>query len=508
MGRPVVSIHSTPARPSLRAVRGYVRRSLRLAALGVIRNGLALPAARLISLLNRRRGLVLVGQIAAIRSRHDDHALFWNQALLAYPDELRFVRGKIEAALRGGRIEDAEAGLAWLIAKGRTGRADWKFVVGLSHVDHCRGDSSAIRARVRAFLKSLRGSPDYRICAVKLSRLIFAHFPRRRRESASASDVSCSVRTLGMLERSNARPAPRMILKRVADCETELTAGPATTIFDTDISAAQCRRFIAAVRASLVSANPFSFIRIGDGEAACLAYEPKLAMLARIDAADREHIWWGRPLRPAERGAMADKVARAMWDADCIGIPTVPRFLRELDLTRNDALESKLTGRGLRAILYNVERYGQLRSPNLPAPIFTSCHLHQDLERWNLYEELLGDVGDVVLVSCHPGLADWMEKRFRVGIAGNILLPPDEVSGPMLGGHVASTGNLPAILEDVIERVSIVSANRLVLVGAGYPGKLLVAAARAHGGVGLDLGSIFDYWLGVNTRSYLDLRPK
>ncbi len=487
--------------------RALLHRALRLAALGAIQSGLAEPAARLISLLDRGRGLALVGQILAIRQRQQDHSDFWNKALLICPDEARLVGGKIEAALRGGRIADAEDGLAWLMSNDRTGHADWKFVVGLSHVDHCRGDSQGVRARVRAFLKSLRTKPDYRVAAVKLSRLIFAHFPSDRQRAAGAGGADYSARFLRMLGRSNVRPSPRSILERVAKCEADLAAGPATTIFDTDISAAECRRFIAMVRGKFSSGRPFSFVRFGDGEAACLPYEPDLAVLARIDAADRERIWWGKPLRSELRTAMAGKVARAMWDADCIGIPTTARFLRELDLTRNDDLVDKLTGRGLRAILYNTERYSQFRSPHLPAPIFASCHLHQDLERWNLYGDLLGDARNVVVVSCHPGLADWLVKRFHVGIGGNILLPPDRVSGPMLGRRVATTSDLPEILGDVIDMVAKVSANSLVLVGAGYPGKLIVDAARAHGGVALDLGSVFDYWLGINTRSYLDLRP-
>jgi hypothetical protein len=491
----------------LRAAQAYLRRVLRLAALGAIRSGHADIPARLVSLLDRRCGLALEGEIAAIRRRQDDHTSFWTKALLACPADARLVRGKIEAALRSGKMEDAEDGLAWLISTGKASQADWKFLVGLSHLDHCRGDLQAIRARVRAFLKGLRRHPDYRVAAVKLSRLIFAHFPRDRRQAAAAGCAPYRTRFLRMLERSNAHPLPRDILERVARREASLAAGAATTIFDTDISAAECRRFTAIVRECFTSGKPFSFVRIGDGEAACLPYEPELAILARSDAADRERIWWGKPLRRDVRSLLAEKVARAMWDADCIGIPTIPRFLREIELTRNDALDGKLTGRGLRAILYNVERYGQFRSPHLPAPIFTSCHLHQELERWNLYEELLGDVSNVVLVSCHPGLADWMVKRFGVGIGGNILLPPDRVSGPMLGRRVAGTADLPEILGETIDRVAKISANRLVLVGAGYPGKLLVDTARAHGGVALDLGSIFDYWLGINTRSYLDLRP-
>jgi hypothetical protein len=490
-----------------RVAHAALRRELRLTALGLIQSGIAEIASRILMRMDRRRGLLFLGAVAAIRDRHKDHTAFWAQALLAFPDDARLVRGKIEAALRGGSLADAEDGLAWLISTGNARHADWKFVVGLSHVDHCRGASGVIRGRVRAFLKALRGLPDYRLAAVKLNRLIFAHFPRHWQSTAVATHGCNNARLLRMLARSDAGRAARNTLERVAGCEDALAASSTATIFDTDISAAQCRRFVTAVRERLACQKPFSFVRIGDGEAACLSYEPGLNALASLDAADRERIWWGKPLASAVRTKMAAKVARAMWDADCIGIPTLPRFLRELELTGNDALEDKLTGRGLRAILYNMERYGEIRSPYLPPPIFTSCHLHQELERWNLYEELLGDAGNVVLVSCHPGLADWMAGKFHIGIGGNILLPPDRVSGPMLGARVPAARDLPDILGETIDKVASVSANALVLVGAGYPGKLLVDAARAHGGVALDLGSIFDYWLGINTRSYLDLRP-
>jgi hypothetical protein len=59
----------------------------------------------------------------------------------------------------------------------------------------------------------------------------------------------------------------------------------------------------------------------------------------------------------------------------------------------------------------------------------------------------------------------------------------------------------------VLDEMGDLPLGRLVLVGAGYPGKWLVSEARRRGGIALDLGSIFDYWLGLNTRSYLDLDP-
>jgi hypothetical protein len=63
------------------------------------------------------------------------------------------------------------------------------------------------------------------------------------------------------------------------------------------------------------------------------------------------------------------------------------------------------------------------------------------------------------------------------------------------------------MLDEVAENLGDLPRNRLVLVGAGYLGKWLVDVSRARGGVALDVGSIFDYWMGLKTRSYLDLNP-
>ncbi|MGD0192671.1 MAG: hypothetical protein ABSD74_18180 [Rhizomicrobium sp.] len=310
-----------------------------------------------------------------------------------------------------------------------------------------------------------------------------------------------------MLERSEIDPAPRALLARVISVEDSLAKDSPLSLFDTDVSELQCRAFVRLVHEKLAGGLPFSLVRIGDGEAACLPYEPKLARLAKADAMDRERIWWRDPLTEQERARMTRLVFNATWSADCIGIPAVSRFLRELRLEANDHLDRGLTGRGLRAILYSLERYRTFRGPDAPAPFFTSCHIHQDLERWRLYPELLTGGRDVVLVSCHPDLADFVQSRFGARVVGSLVLPPDRVSAPALKSGPPDRHRLPDILDDVADRMERIAAGRLVLVGAGYLGKWLVDVSRARGAVALDVGSVFDYWLGLTTRSYLDLHP-
>jgi hypothetical protein len=443
--------------------------------------------------------------LAAVTHRHVDHTEFWNEAIKRFPDDAEFMRRKVQAALQSGRIADADSALGWLMNARACKAADARFVIGLTHADMRTGDAANIRRRVRSFLASLRGMRDYRIAAVRLSRVIFAHFPARPDGSIRSSALRSRFQT--MLAKAPLKREPRKLLDRSASCEAALERMYPHCFFQTDVAPEQRRAFISLVRARVALQQPFSFVRIGDGEAACLPYEPRLAAHAPTDARDRERIWWGEALKPGMSDQTAPRIARAMLDADCIGLPTTARFLRELNLQREDTLETSLTGRGLRCILYCSERLAELRSPGLPPPILTSCHLHQDLALWDCYEELLDGVKEIVLVSCHPGLADWIGKRFGSKIAGNVVLPPDKVSAPLLRSRVRETRKLPEILDAVIEEMGDLPRGRLVLVGAGYPGKLLTGIARERGGIALDLGSIFDYWLGLNTRSYLDLDP-
>lgn len=483
-----------------------IRRHARKAVLLLICSGVATKAASIAGVLGGPRSTNLRGWLASIADRHGDHTDFWIAAARRFPSDARFIRNAVHAALRAGRTADAEAGFARLLESGNATATDSRFVVGLSNGDVRRGQYSRIRDRVRNFLAALRSGSHRRIAAVRLNRIIYAHFPRRAR--CAADTGALRARFVAMLTRSGVAQAPRSLLMRVALREAWLESEYPGSLFYTDVVQAQRDRFVSLVRQKLAHGEPYSFQRVGDGEAACLPYEPRLARHAAADARDRERIWWGEPLDRRIRAVLAPRVARAMWDADCIGLPTIGRYLRELNLFGEDSLEASLTGRGLRSVLYCSERLSQLRSPGLPPPILVSCHLHQDLALWDSYGALLDGTKELVLISCHPDLADWMGARFGVRIAGNVVLPPDRVSGPLLKRRIPESRTLPQILDEVVDELGDLPRGRLVLVGAGYPGKWLASVARQRGGVVLDLGSVFDYWLGLNSRSYLDLDPQ
>jgi hypothetical protein len=308
-----------------------------------------------------------------------------------------------------------------------------------------------------------------------------------------------------MLDKAPIASSPKKVLSRAIAMEQSLTAINPHVLLDTDISREQCEAFVRLVHKKLQAREPFSFVRVGDGEGSCLPYEPHLASFAASDAVERERIWWGKPVDGRLRLQMARKVYDAIWKADCIGVPTISRFLRDVRLDEDHALEDGGAGRGLRSILYALENFKGMRNGEHAVPLFTSCHLHQHLQRWELYPALFEGVREVVVVSCHPHLADIIEKRFGTHVAGDIRVPPEYASISKMRHRVAEKRRLPEMFDEVIEKMGDLPRNRLVLIGAGYLGKRLVSLARAKGGIALDLGSVFDYWVGAATRSYINL---
>ena len=458
--------------------------------------------------IDPRRAAHLRGEILAYSQPHQDHTEFWATAEARLPADATFVRKTIHAALKAGNIKVAEAGVRTLIENRSTRSRDSGFVIGLANVYSEQSDRAKIRLVVRQYLRSLCRKPDYRIAAARLSRLIFAYFPRDGSAAGDNGERGFDERFLTMLERSPIKPKPKSILRRVIALEGVLASTAPLALFDTDISEAQCRKFVTLVTDRLANGRSFSFVRVGDGESSCLPYEPHLGKFALEDMADRERAWWGTELDAFDRDRISEQVSSAIWNADCVGIPTVSRILRDIKLHENDELDGGRTGRGLRSILYTFENVERFRSQSPGKQRFTSCHLHQDLARWNLYPELLARSKEVVLVSCHPGLAEVVQQRFGVSVAGNIIVPPRHASLPLLREKPAASGPLPEVIGGVAERLGDLPRNRLVLVGAGYLGKWLVDLAKTRGGVALDLGSIFDHWVGINTRSYQDLAPK
>jgi tetratricopeptide (TPR) repeat protein len=450
--------------------------------------------------IDRYESLRLTGDTSSARRRYDDHTDFWAAASGELPDNANLARRWLDAALWARRPEDAEAAFRHLLAQRQLRAADADFAVGLGNVHIGNGDKNAARRVVRNFLGGMRARPDYRAAALRLHRIILACFPRK---PGAAVRISKSPQIFPrMVRAANVGRSAAAVLTESHDLEQHLAQGRADCLFDTEIEPAQCEAFIRIVRERLARGAPFSFIRLGDAESNAFSYDDGFAEHFEADAEHRERIWWGRTLDPSVRALLADRVRHAIAESDALGIPTRTRFLRDIRLDSHRKFSMVPSGRGLLAILQTLREAPGLRA--LEAGVLTSAHVHQDLQRWNLYPALFAEVQDVVVVSCHPGVAEAMRGRFGVDIAKAVMVPPGDAARELQQRRLEDLEMPPRSIERALEDLGDWPRGRLVLVGAGYAGKIIVHEAKQRGAVALDLGSIFDTWAGANTRSYQD----
>ncbi len=437
---------------------------------------------------NPQGAIRLEGNLLQARLPEAGHSVFWKQSHEAFPQTATFLRRYVQAALRDGKKDEAAKALDTLFATQPLREVDTNYVIGM--VNLLADDAVAVRRLVRDFLKRFRGTADYRRIALKLSRLIFQYFPKQDRR------FPASLHTREMLRRTPIDGQARQFVDNaIAGLQRYGSA-----LLDTDISELETRDFVTWVRGHLRDGAAASFIRIGDGEATALGYDASVQQYAESDAEEREIIWWGRALGAEQRAQLAARVLQAIRSADALGVTPLSRLLRDLKLPRRVFLIPNRVGRGLQATLRAVEEGGVLGSTQA---LMTSAHLQHDLGKWNLYGDLFQGLNDVVAVSCHESLPDAFHRRFNAAISQNIVVPPRHASLASFGMSEMGPKILPDVLDETIAQLPADLSGRMVIVGAGYAGKVIVQDAKKRGAVALDLGSVLDYWIGASTRSYL-----
>ena len=263
--------------------------------------------------------------------------------------------------------------------------------------------------------------------------------------------------------------------------------------------AAERQRLQALMMSALRDGRGLSLVRLGDGEA--YGYDhggldiarPKLF---RDDNETRERMWWGHNPDETTRDTIKRRFRDSIAGADIIGIPSVYRMIR--DRGPSGSPFGKLGGqRGLAVVLSKLGK-------EIPVEgrVFTEERCNQILFNRETIEALSGRSNRVVLVSCWT--SDQLALRTSVPVH-DVVIP----------GHTKvakATGmgaGMPALFLTFDEQIAAMeqrcAPGVLVLVGAGFLGKIFIAAARAKGAVALDVGAVLDYMAGFKTRSLADL---
>lgn len=232
---------------------------------------------------------------------------------------------------------------------------------------------------------------------------------------------------------------------------------------------------VAEVRECLEAGRRLSVIRLGDGESRLMGW-PEFTPLALVGL--QLQYWFGHSsFSAAQVSSLAEDLRMAIRQADIIGIPSE---------RHNETSEGWA----------NVERYLEYYELVAPGARFTGCDLHRQLWEDGLLEDLLAGLRRVHIVTCRS--VGWqLSKRFGLDVAW-WPVPEEGATGKR------ATNHYPEVYDRIGRELRIESmSGQLVLIGAGVLGKIYAGWVGQAGGVALDIGSVFDGWAGVVSRSHL-----
>lgn len=240
------------------------------------------------------------------------------------------------------------------------------------------------------------------------------------------------------------------------------------------------REVASMVREYVEAGEPLSVIRLGDGESRLMGW-PEFTPAKVLHQS--LYYWFGRAdFADEDLTRMAKELRHAIRQADVIGIPqanqirmsdgwaNVMRYIEHYDLTGDDAQ-------------------------------FCDASLHRNLQEQGLYENIMLGLGcEVYAITCRD-VGDALSWRFDVPII-HVPIPEEGNTGRR------PTSHWPKRYNELRQYLAHPMKGKLVLIGAGVLGKIYAGWIKKSGGVALDVGSVFDGWAGVTSRSYISQQPK
>jgi hypothetical protein len=143
-------------------------------------------------------------------------------------------------------------------------------------------------------------------------------------------------------------------------------------------------------------------------------------------------------------------------------------------------------------------RYPARYLADIGRPPDCGIDIHRQMLGSGVLARFIQDAEHVVLVTCRD-----IEKRF----AKRYNKTPIVINIPEEGRTLKRPNDHWEQYGDIREEIAgVARPGDVWLVGAGVLGKIYTVDAALSGAIALDIGSIFDGWAGVRSRSYIDPR--
>jgi hypothetical protein len=245
------------------------------------------------------------------------------------------------------------------------------------------------------------------------------------------------------------------------------------------------------VQQRLSTNQSFSMIRVGNGEGNAYGMTLPLnhdAMFATFCTEFNSQNHLGIGIEEAQ--IFSRRVIAAIDNADMIGF-------RSFRFDENALIERHIAnGNAYAALGINYARQylcDRLKAGRIQSKLITSAWIHLDL--LSRFDELLAISSKVIVITGRNELHKGFAARLGDRLAAFLSVP---VQGFVPESFAAS--HYGYRFEEICDFLQQDLAGHMILIGAGLFGKIYCDLAARHGGVALDLGSMFDVLSGHDTR--------
>lgn len=246
-----------------------------------------------------------------------------------------------------------------------------------------------------------------------------------------------------------------------------------------DINFVKDRRIDSEFSMKLISSainnkSPYSFVRMNDGEA---------DIIGAFREVDEERVrwrlnhWWGRSDYPvSDIEELREKLIISAESADILC------FFDDGDKTGGNY---KRCGRFLR-------KYADLKQ----SQHFSSPEIHYEWQSNDVIGSIVSGIDSITCITCYD-IASSVSDKFDIKNVHTINIPGH--SKYSYSGEGENT-HWPHRFRDIVSQLSSPQNGHVYLVGAGVLGKYYCHIIKKYGGIAIDIGSVFDFWVGNEKR--------
>jgi tetratricopeptide (TPR) repeat protein len=237
------------------------------------------------------------------------------------------------------------------------------------------------------------------------------------------------------------------------------------------------------------SGQPFSLIRIGDGEGNFLGHHlfPDSEFLSGLNEKILQ-TWFGKNAKySSEYRQLYCDLHNAMVNADLLGMPDGSRIKLEL---QHDP-------RGYWGVHFAVDYIQKKVKPTCAV----SAGIHTTLFRSSRFVDALRSLNNLNTISCHQKFGRLF--RAKMGVPdGHDLLVPGEMGIGALPTDCKIGDHYPTEYRKTVSAIQAANfgAGSVTLIGAGVCGKAYADYVKKSGGVAIDIGAMADFIMGLETR--------